>query len=64
MHKVKSISFRYFNAAGADKSGKLGEDHDPETHLIPSILKLGLLKENSPALIKYRLRVIPKPTIM
>ena len=39
MHKFKSISFRYFNAAGADKSGKIGEDHDPETHLISSILK-------------------------
>ena len=38
-YKFKSISFRYFNAAGADKSGKIGEDHDPETHLIPSILK-------------------------
>ena len=39
MHKFKSISFRYFNAASADKSGKIGEDHDPETHLISSILK-------------------------
>jgi UDP-glucose-4-epimerase GalE len=30
------VSFRYFNAAGADEEGKAGEDHDPETHLIPS----------------------------
>mgnify|MGYP001421045314 CR=1 FL=1 len=34
----KSISFRYFNAAGADPSAKIGEDHKPETHLIPSVL--------------------------
>lgn len=32
------ISLRYFNAAGADPEGKLGEMHDPETHLIPNIL--------------------------
>jgi len=34
----KSISFRYFNAAGADESAKIGENHKPETHLIPKIL--------------------------
>ena len=34
----KSISFRYFNAAGADGSAKIGENHKPETHLIPKIL--------------------------
>ena len=38
-NNLKSISFRYFNAAGADESGKIGEDHKPETHLIPKILK-------------------------
>ncbi len=32
---LRSISLRYFNAAGADPGGDLGEDHDPETHLIP-----------------------------
>jgi len=32
------ISLRYFNAAGADPQGKMGEDHDPETHLIPRVL--------------------------
>ena len=32
---LKYISLRYFNAAGADISGKLGERHEPETHLIP-----------------------------
>ena len=32
---LRSISLRYFNAGGADHSGRLGEAHDPETHLIP-----------------------------
>jgi UDP-glucose 4-epimerase len=32
------LSLRYFNAAGADASGEIGEDHDPETHLIPLVL--------------------------
>ena len=35
---LKSVRFRYFNAAGADPNGKLGEDHNPETHLIPLVL--------------------------
>src|ERR1700735_1163556 len=33
---VRFVSFRYFNAAGADESGEIGEVHVPETHLIPS----------------------------
>ncbi len=33
--KLSYISLRYFNAAGADPEGELGEDHSPETHLIP-----------------------------
>ena len=36
---IDSVSLRYFNAAGADASGTIGEAHDPETHLIPNILK-------------------------
>jgi UDP-glucose 4-epimerase len=36
---LKSVIFRYFNAAGADPDGRFGEDHDPETHLIPLILQ-------------------------
>jgi UDP-glucose 4-epimerase len=36
---LKSIIFRYFNAAGADPDGLLGEDHNPETHLIPLVLQ-------------------------
>lgn len=34
-HDVRSIALRYFNAAGADAEGEIGEDHTPETHLIP-----------------------------
>ncbi len=36
---LKSVALRYFNAAGADPEGGLGEAHDPETHLIPNVLK-------------------------
>ncbi|MBE7730077.1 UDP-glucose 4-epimerase GalE [Komagataeibacter sp. FXV3] len=35
IHGMRSASLRYFNAAGADPLGRLGEDHNPETHLIP-----------------------------
>jgi UDP-glucose-4-epimerase GalE len=35
---LRSVSLRYFNAAGADESGEIGELHDPETHLIPLAL--------------------------
>ena len=37
---LKYISLRYFNAAGADKSGKIGERHPNETHLIPLVLEV------------------------
>ena len=40
--KLNYISLRYFNAAGADPEGELGEDHSPETHLIPLVLKAAL----------------------
>ena len=36
---LRYVSFRYFNAAGADENGKIGEIHDPETHLIPVIFQ-------------------------
>ncbi len=39
---LRSVRFRYFNAAGADPQGRLGEDHTPETHLIPLILLTAL----------------------
>ncbi len=35
IHAVRSVCLRYFNASGADPAGRAGEDHDPETHLIP-----------------------------
>ena len=37
-HGLRSISLRYFNAAGADPEGETGECHDPETHLLPNLL--------------------------
>jgi UDP-glucose 4-epimerase len=37
-YDFRSVAFRYFNAAGADPGGQLGEAHDPETHLIPLVL--------------------------
>ena len=36
---LKYVSFRYFNAAGHDPEGELGENHNPETHLLPLILQ-------------------------
>lgn len=39
---LKWIALRYFNAAGASLDGSNGEDHDPETHLIPLVLKTAL----------------------
>ncbi len=39
---IKSIRLRYFNAAGADPAGDIGELHDPETHLIPIVLAAAL----------------------
>ena len=41
-YDFKSVCFRYFNAAGADPEGRLGEDHNPETHLIPLVLQTAL----------------------
>ncbi|WP_367872367.1 UDP-glucose 4-epimerase GalE [Luteolibacter sp. Populi] len=35
---LRSVALRYFNASGSSKDGKIGEDHDPETHLIPRVL--------------------------
>jgi UDP-glucose 4-epimerase len=44
---LKSVCFRYFNAAGADPTGLLGEDHTPEPHLIPQVLLAALGKQES-----------------
>ena len=39
-YQLRYVSLRYFNACGAHKSGKLGEAHDPESHLIPLVLQV------------------------
>lgn len=39
---LKSVSLRYFNAAGADPDGRLGEDHTPEQHIIPLVIDAAL----------------------
>ena len=41
-HGLKSVRLRYFNAAGADPAAEIGEDHQPETHLIPLVLDAAL----------------------
>jgi UDP-glucose-4-epimerase GalE len=41
---MRHVALRYFNAAGADPDGELGETHDPETHLIPVVLDVALGK--------------------
>ncbi|MBI2993660.1 MAG: UDP-glucose 4-epimerase GalE [Gammaproteobacteria bacterium] len=43
-HGLRYVSLRYFNAAGADPGGAIGEHHDPETHLIPLVLDVALGK--------------------
>ncbi|MDD5456871.1 MAG: UDP-glucose 4-epimerase GalE [Candidatus Margulisbacteria bacterium] len=40
IHDIKHVNLRYFNAAGADDNGEIGEDHTPETHLIPNIFRV------------------------
>jgi UDP-arabinose 4-epimerase len=45
-HGLEWVSLRYFNAAGADPDGELGEDHEPETHLIPLAIQ-GALGQRS-----------------
>lgn len=39
-HDIRSVALRYFNVAGAIATGEIGEDHDPETHLIPIVLQV------------------------
>jgi UDP-glucose 4-epimerase len=50
-HGLGYAALRYFNAAGADLTGRLGEDHRPETHLIPNVLAVALGRR--PALEVY-----------
>jgi UDP-glucose 4-epimerase len=42
LHGLRSARLRYFNAAGADPAGRAGEDHRPETHLIPAAIDAAL----------------------
>ena len=44
---LNATCLRYFNAAGAHESGEIGEAHDPETHLIPNVLKAALTNDSS-----------------
>ena len=44
---LKYMTLRYFNAAGADPEGDIGEKHDPETHLIPLVLDVAAGKRNA-----------------
>ncbi len=39
IHRITSVCLRYFNASGCDPAGRLGEEHEPETHLIPLVLR-------------------------
>jgi UDP-glucose 4-epimerase len=39
IHGMRSVCLRYFNASGADPAGRAGEDHEPETHLIPLMFR-------------------------
>ncbi|UQY80760.1 UDP-glucose 4-epimerase [Candidatus Hepatincola sp. Av] len=46
-YKLNYIIVRYFNVAGADPMGKIGEDHNPETHLIPLVIEVALGKREN-----------------
>ena len=46
-HDFSATCLRYFNAAGAHESGEIGEAHDPETHLIPNVLKAALSNKSN-----------------
>ncbi|HEY9770838.1 MAG TPA: UDP-glucose 4-epimerase GalE [Coleofasciculaceae cyanobacterium] len=46
-YDFRSVCLRYFNAAGADPQARLGEDHNPETHLIPLVLQTALGQRES-----------------
>ena len=49
LHGVPWVTLRYFNAAGSDPDGEIGEDHNPETHLIPLVLMAA--RDNTPVKI-------------
>src|SRR4051812_3103249 len=47
-YNLRSVALRYFNASGADPDGAIGEDHDPETHLIPLVIEAALGRRPPP----------------
>jgi|SRR5579872_1510782 len=47
IHGLRWTALRYFNAAGADPDGQLGEEHDPETHLIPLAISAAMGREQA-----------------
>ena len=55
VHGLRSACLRYFNAAGADPAGRLGEDHDPETHLIPLVIDAALGRRAGGGGVRHRL---------
>ena len=52
---LRYAALRYFNAAGADPDGEIGEDHDPETHLIPLVLRAALGRGEPRRDLRHRL---------
>lgn len=46
-HQLRWVALRYFNAAGADRDGEIGEDHEPETHLVPLVLQAALSRREA-----------------
>ena len=54
-HGLRYAALRYFNAAGADPEGEIGEDHEPETHLIPLVLLTALGRRASHRHLRHRL---------
>ena len=52
VHGMRSACLRYFNAAGADPEGRLGEDHRPETHLIPLVIDAALGRRAEPGRVR------------
>jgi UDP-glucose 4-epimerase len=51
LHNISPVFLRYFNACGA--SGRYGEDHDPETHIIPNVLAAALGQKKSVSIFGY-----------
>lgn len=50
-HGLRAACLRYFNAVGADSEGEIGEAHEPETHLVPNIIKAALEPDAEPVTI-------------